>query len=65
MKDTRIIHKVVNDLHKNGYSVNSSIISDIQQTVARDTIYNKRRTDYILGLVCDFGFFIGMTGDTK
>lgn len=60
MKDEKIIHKVINGLLKRGYNVSEWIIKDIRHCVAADLDNEKRHPYYILSLVCDYGFYIGM-----
>lgn len=60
MNNDRIIHKTINGLLKRGYTPDKAIIADIKKTVTRDSNINKKDPYYILALVCDYGFLIGM-----
>lgn len=60
MRDNRIIHKTINGLIKRGYMPDKAIIADIKKAVDCDSNINKKDPYYILGLVCDYGFLIGM-----
>lgn len=62
MKDRRIEQKVIKGLMKRGYQPDSATMADIRRTIARESQINKHHPYYILGLVCDYGFYIGMTG---
>lgn len=62
MKNRRIEHKVIKGLLKRGYTPNKRVLEDLHKTVAYDSVHEKHAPYYILGLVCDYGFFIGMRG---
>lgn len=62
MKNRRIEHKVIKGLLKRGYTPNKRVLEDLHKTIVYDSIYEKRAPYYILGLVCDYGFYIGMHG---
>ena len=60
MKDSKIIKKTIKGLLKRGYKPDKVVIMDIYKTVAQDSDFNKRDPYYILNLVCDYGFYLGM-----
>lgn len=60
MKDGKIIKKTIKGLLKRGYKPDKVVITDIYKSVEQDSISSKRDPDYILGLVCDYGFYLGM-----
>ena len=60
MKDGKIIKKTIKGLLKRGYVPNKTVVTDIHKTVKNDTKSNKSDPYYILGLVCDYGFYLGM-----
>lgn len=60
MKDSKIIKKTIKGLLKRGYTPDGTILADIRKTVSRDSKSNKRDPYYILGLVCDYGFYMGV-----
>ena len=62
MKDSKIIKKTINGLLKRGYTPSDTVILDIHKTVNSDCKSNKSDPYYILGLVCDYGFYLGMQG---
>lgn len=59
MKDRQIEHKVIKGLLKRGYQLDKTVLDDIRKTIARESM-DKYQPYYILGLVCDYGFYIGM-----
>lgn len=59
MKDKRIEQKVIKGLIKRGYQPDDEVIKDIRKTIASEPI-EKFRSDFILGLVCDYGFYLGL-----
>lgn len=61
MKDNKILHKTVKGLLKRGYFPNPDLIREIQSTIKNDNTFNKHHPYYILSLVCDYGFYIGIT----
>lgn len=62
MKDKRIEQKVIKGLLKQGYQPDKDVLEDIRKIINREPISNKRDPYFILGLVCDYGFYIGMQG---
>jgi len=61
MNDNRILQKTVKGLLKKGYPVDNTIMADIRKTIRRDHKFEKKHPYYILWLVRDYGFYIGMT----
>lgn len=63
MKDRRIEQKVIKGLLKRGYVPNKRVLDDLHKTVAYDSVHEKQHAPYyILGLICDYGFYLGMRG---
>lgn len=61
MKDRQIEHKVINGLLKQGYQPDKAVLEDIRKTIVREST-DKYHPYYILGLVCDYGFYLGVKG---
>ena len=61
MLDDRIFHKTVNGLLKRGYRPDKAVMNDIRKTIASSYPEEKEHPYFILGLVCDYGFLIGIT----
>lgn len=61
MKDRQIEHKVINGLLKQGYQPDKAVLEDIRKTIVRESI-DKYHPYYILGLVCDYSFYLGVKG---
>lgn len=60
MKDRKIRNKVIKGLLKQGYYPDLMVIKDMEKVIARDSKSDKRDTYYILALVCDYGFYLGL-----
>lgn len=61
MNDTQIEHKVIKGLLKRGYQLDKAVFEDIRKTISREST-DKYQPYYILGLVCDYGFYLGVKG---
>lgn len=61
MNDRRIAQKVIKGLMRNGYTPDKFILDDIRKTISTELSVEKQKPYYILGLVCDYGFLIGVT----
>lgn len=59
MKDRQIEHKVIKGLLKQGYQPDKAVLDDLRMTIAREST-DKYHPNYILGLVCDYGFYLGL-----
>lgn len=61
MENRRIEQKVIKGLLKRGYTPDKEVLEDLHKTIVFDSVHEKHAPYYILGLVCDYGFLIGMT----
>ena len=63
MRDDKIFHKTVKRLLKRGYWPDKDVMKDIRKTIAFSYPGEKKHPYFILGLVCDYGFYIGVTSE--